>query len=98
MNYKEISPYELDVKVCRAIGKEWMLIGAEHGGITNAMTASCGTSRRLSASYARRDTPSRSLTEPTATRFHFSATSGMRCLHISALTAAETATKRRRAA
>ncbi|MEI3056811.1 MAG: flavin reductase [Eubacteriales bacterium] len=42
MNYKEISPYELDVKVCRAIGKEWMLIGAEHGGITNAMTASWG--------------------------------------------------------
>lgn len=42
MNYREISPYELDIHASRAIGKEWMLIGAEHGGIVNAMTASWG--------------------------------------------------------
>lgn len=104
MNYKEISPYELDVKVCRAIGKEWMLIGAEHGGITNAMTASWGFLGELwnkpaAVCFIR---PQR-YTFPLVDRadcysLSFSATSGMRCLHISALTAAETATKRRRAA
>ncbi len=42
-DYKNISPYELEMSpVCRAIGREWMLIGAEARGVTNAMTASWG--------------------------------------------------------
>lgn len=42
-DYKKISPYELDMSpVCRAIGREWMLICAEWEGETNAMTASWG--------------------------------------------------------
>lgn len=43
MKYKEISPYELEMSnAFRAVGREWMLIGAEHGGAVNAMTASWG--------------------------------------------------------
>lgn len=42
-DYKSISPYELDMsRVVRTIGREWMLITAEAGGVTNAMTASWG--------------------------------------------------------
>lgn len=43
MNFKEISPYELEgSNAFRAVGKDWMLICAEAGGVTNAMTASWG--------------------------------------------------------
>lgn len=43
MQFREISPYDLEASnAFRAVGKEWMLICAEAGGVTNAMTASWG--------------------------------------------------------
>jgi len=42
MSFKQISPEELDQNPFVAIGSEWMLIAAEKGGKTNAMTASWG--------------------------------------------------------
>ncbi len=41
-DYKEISPYELSLPVCSAIGRDWMLICAGNGRQVNAMTASWG--------------------------------------------------------
>lgn len=40
-NYRLISPEELE-NVFRLVGKDWMLITAEHGGTVNTMTASWG--------------------------------------------------------
>lgn len=42
MSFKQISPEELNQNPFVAIGSEWMLIAAEKGGKTNAMTASWG--------------------------------------------------------
>ena len=43
MAFREISPYDLEASnAFRAVGKEWLLICAEAGGVTNAMTASWG--------------------------------------------------------
>ena len=43
MLFKEIDPCELEsLNAFRAVGKEWFLITAEHGGVRNAMTASWG--------------------------------------------------------
>lgn len=42
MSFKQISPEELKQNPFVAIGSEWMLIAAEKGGKTNAMTASWG--------------------------------------------------------
>ena len=42
MSFKQISPEELIQNPFVAIGSEWMLIAAEKGGKTNAMTASWG--------------------------------------------------------
>lgn len=40
--FYEISPEQLERNPFSMIGKEWMLIGAENAGRTNAMTASWG--------------------------------------------------------
>ena len=42
MSFKQITPEELNQNPFVAIGNEWMLIAAEKGGKTNAMTASWG--------------------------------------------------------
>ena len=42
MSFKQISPEELNQNPFVVIGSEWMLIAAEKGGKTNAMTASWG--------------------------------------------------------
>lgn len=42
MSFKEISPYELTQNPFTLIGKDWMLITAEHDGKINTMTASWG--------------------------------------------------------
>lgn len=42
MNFKEISPYDLTQNPFSLIGKDWMLITAEHEGKINTMTASWG--------------------------------------------------------
>ena len=42
MSFKQISPEELIQNPFVAIGSEWMLIAADKGGKTNAMTASWG--------------------------------------------------------
>lgn len=42
MNFKEISPYDLTENPFKLIGKDWMLITAEHEGKINTMTASWG--------------------------------------------------------
>ena len=42
MSFKQISPEELNQNPFVAIGSEWMLIAAENGGKSNAMTASWG--------------------------------------------------------
>ena len=40
--FYEISPESLDQSPFRLIGKDWMLVAAQSGGKTNAMTASWG--------------------------------------------------------
>ena len=42
MSFKQITPEELNQNPFVAIGNEWMLIAAEKGGKTNAMTARWG--------------------------------------------------------
>ncbi len=42
-NFNQISPNEIPTNLIDLIGKEWMLIGASNGSISNAMTASWGS-------------------------------------------------------
>jgi flavin reductase (DIM6/NTAB) family NADH-FMN oxidoreductase RutF len=42
MNYKEITPQELNTSACQLIGKEWMLVTAGTTAKANTMTAAWG--------------------------------------------------------